>query len=399
MPYRPTELSKREQAQQWYQDHPDAVARLRAMGVSGADPELLDPRFSADNTDVVPVLLDPLQDKKRRYYREHPDQDPQSTTSKVMEFLGLDQPYRNDSRSLDYQRKKWQQSVDSGNPDMSWFLPEFNDDTESVYRGSMQNNYGQDDPRTDEQRWQGALDDFLGFPLLGMQDEAVAGVGAATGHGTYDENLARARDIEDAGIEWTPAWNRTFHTLAGLPLDAPVLMGGAALTGRGLQATKKAAGFAPATSKLGRATEEIATTSPAFAAEDALWQMGNARGDMQERADQFNPNWAIAASLFPVWMGGGSLLRGAGEAAWDVGSRLGKRFLGGEKSAARAATASSPISGEPAPVPRSPMPQRVKARMPRKPPEQPIPQGVKPQPTVRDDLKKAIQQSRMRDRG
>lgn len=397
MPYRPTELSAKEQAQQWYMQHPESVRRLRAQGVSGADPGLLDPANSEGNPDIVPVILDPIQDKKRRYYRHHPDQDPQSTTSKVMEFFGFDQPYRNDSRSYDYQQKKWDQSVNEGNPDMSWFLPAFNDDVQSVYEGSMPNNYGEDDPRTDAQRWQGAVDDFLSFPMLGMQDEAVAGVGALTGDGTYEDNLNRARDVEDAGMEWTPVWNRVAHNLAGLPLDAPVLIGGAALAGKGLQTAKRAAGFAPATSRLGRAAEEIATTSPAFAAEDAMWQMGNARGDLSERADQFNPNWAIAASMFPVYMGGGQLIRGLGESAWEAGSRIGKSMFGKSKKAANSASVASARANDMAPIPKDTMPAKPSKPLP---PRSPEPKLIPRKPeTVREDLTKAMRDSRLRDRG
>jgi len=142
MPYRPTELSAKEQAQKWYQEHPESVRRLRDQGVSGADPGLLDPSNHKGNPDVVPIILDPIQDKKKRYYRDHPDQDPQSMTSKFLEFLGLDQPYRNDSRSYDYQQKKWDKSVADGSPDLSWFLPAMTDDATDVLNGSMQNNFG-----------------------------------------------------------------------------------------------------------------------------------------------------------------------------------------------------------------------------------------------------------------
>lgn len=71
---------------------------------------------------------DDLAKGKKDWYRRHPDQDPQSTMSKVLEFVGLDEPYRNDSGSYDYRKQAWDESVAAGNPDMSWFLPELSDE-------------------------------------------------------------------------------------------------------------------------------------------------------------------------------------------------------------------------------------------------------------------------------
>lgn len=66
---------------------------------------------------------------RRDYFRNvRPDLDPQSWTSKTLEFFGADEPYRNDSGSYDYRQKKWDQSVSDGNPDISWSLPVIPDD-------------------------------------------------------------------------------------------------------------------------------------------------------------------------------------------------------------------------------------------------------------------------------
>lgn len=397
MPYRPTELSAREQAQQWYMNHPDAVKRLRAIGVPGNDPALMDPSYSEQNPDIVPIIEEPLQEKKRKYYKQHPEMDPQSVESRIMEFFGLDQPYRNDSRSVDYQRKKWDQSIDEGNPDMSWFMPEYNDDVESVATGSMPNIYGEDDPRSEKDKWAGKIDNFLSFPLLGTQDELVAGLEYLAGNGTYDDKLAEIRATQDAYREWTPVWNQVTDNVSSLPLDAPVLIAGAEAAGKGIQGLKKAAGFAPSTTRLGRALEEVGAQSPAFAGEDALWQMGSGRGNLKDRADQFNPAWTAAAAMFPVWMGAGGLMSAAGSAGIDAGKSIYQRlFGGGKKTAARVGR---PPVGEPAPIPKSTMPTKPTRPLPARPSEAPIPAGARPPEGVRDDLIRALQQSRMRDRG
>lgn len=71
---------------------------------------------------------DELARNKKRYYREkRPDLDPQSTVSKIMEFFGADEPYREDAGSYDYRQKKWDRSVKGGNPDVSWMLPALSD--------------------------------------------------------------------------------------------------------------------------------------------------------------------------------------------------------------------------------------------------------------------------------
>ena len=67
---------------------------------------------------------------RKDYFRgARPDLDPQSQTSKVLEFLGLDpKPYAQNADAYDYRKKQWEKSVASGNPDMSWSMPELSDE-------------------------------------------------------------------------------------------------------------------------------------------------------------------------------------------------------------------------------------------------------------------------------
>ena len=404
MPYKPTELTYREQAQQWYREHPEAVANLRANGIRGSDPILYDPQAARDNPGVglPPTFLQPLQEKKQRYYRRHPDQDPQSTMSKVMQFLGLDEPYVHDSRSLDYNNKVYEDSLKEGNPDMRFSIPAYNDAVHDVTEGSMDNNYGEPDNRTENERWQGMIDNFLNFPTLGMEDEIVAGAGALTGHGTYDENLQRARDVEDRNAEHTPIWTQVGQQFSSLPIDGIGFAASMGAAKRGIKGLRKIAGLAPeAKTAIGRGATELGATSAAMAGDDSLWQMGNARGNLQERAEQFHPEWAGAAAMFPVYMGVGS---GLGKLA-EMG---GKALTQGGRKLARASEkfdivprgATIDDLGPKAPkLPKPNQPEFPLGPRPRTP-KLPLPRAPQDVPdSIRDDLERAIQASRMRDRG
>lgn len=86
---------------------------------------------------------DELARRKKDYYRnKRPDLDPQSNVSWLLEQVGLDEPYRNDSGSYDYRKKAWDESVAEGNPDVGWFLPELNDESVSEVGGFLERALG-----------------------------------------------------------------------------------------------------------------------------------------------------------------------------------------------------------------------------------------------------------------
>ena len=85
--------------------------------------------------------------RKKKYYREkRSDLDPQSLFSKALETVGLDEPYRNDEGSYDYRRQAWQESLNEGNPDISWMMPEFSDEQNRQIGGALERVLGMFNP-------------------------------------------------------------------------------------------------------------------------------------------------------------------------------------------------------------------------------------------------------------
>lgn len=397
MPYRPPNQSRLDQARQWYRDHPEIAQQLKEMGIAGDDPILLDPEFQKEHPELFPYTQESLGEKTKAWYKKHPKGDPQSTVSKVLEFFGLDQPYTNDSRSYDYNQKQWQKSLDEGNPDLSWFLPELGtDDAQDVLNNTMDNNYGDPDPRTDPEKWSGRIMDFLNFPMLGMEDEALAGVSSILNGSTYDEELDKSRRIKRETQEHSPIWSRIPSFVGALPLDAPLYAGTAALTGKAGAKLAEAAGVMPRAGGLG---ERVASHIPAaagIAVDDSLWQLGNADGSVSDRVDQFDPHRPVILAAIPA----------AGAAMDIIGNGVSKAFGAGK----RVLRKKPPIKPDMPPGPTRPRaPDAPKPGAPSNNATGPLPPkdlgdamrdrvvGKKPkQPTVRDDIARAMEERKRR---
>ncbi len=161
---------------------------------------------------------------RRDYFRNaRPDLDPQSTTSKVMEFFGADTPYAQNAQSYDYRQKAWDDSVKSGNPDLSWSLPALDSfkfwgdevdgriptqaEASAAFEDAMGHGatpeeleaarYAMADPRTRNEKNAAALLSGLNWPALGGADEALAGTMSLLGRGSYEDELALARGLQD----------------------------------------------------------------------------------------------------------------------------------------------------------------------------------------------------------
>lgn len=349
MPWRPTDLSRTDQVRQFYAQRPDLQAffsdpaaredlarRMREAGIEVTsdmltDPEVLAELGSVDDPELeklFPFTQDSIADRRRSYYRENPDQDPQSNTSRAMEFFGLDEPYYNDSRSYDYAQKKFQ---NNGNPDMSWFLQP-TEAQEQVMSGSMPSVYGAEDDRTGSEMAQGAILGALNWPLFGAEEEVVAGVDALGEGKSYDDALAESRRVKDRHSLHTPLWSQVPEWIASAGLALPVFAGGQAVAARGLSAGRQAAGFAPkATSPTGQAVEEIATASPVAAADASFYQLGEADGDLSQRAEQFDPYWTASVAAFPAILGAANLGRGIVSDGYRKGKELWRRVTGSDK--------------------------------------------------------------------
>lgn len=412
MPYRPPDDSRADQVKIWFQSHPElakqfadkgfrerVAADLRASGMNVTAEDLLNPEVLAELGTVpelekyFPFVQDSIADKKKAYYDENPDQDPQSTTSKILEFLGLDEPYYNDSRSYDYQQKKWDESVKKGSPDMSWFLPAITESGEQVLEGSMPSVYGNEDPRTANEKYQGAIMGGLNFPLWGMEDEATAYFSSLMNGTPYEQELEQSRRIKEQHAEHTPVWSQVPEIVAGIPLAAPVLSAGVAGAEKGIQGLRKIIGLAPkAKTATGAAIQEAAAVAPATAAEISAYQIGEADGDLDERVKQYDPEMTKNMMLFPAAMGAGGAIRGAMADMGAVGKKVGK-FAGSkwDEFWGKGSASSAPTTTTGAKVmPRKPPEPWENPRPPKKP-RKPfdLPKGTKPA-SVRDDIETAI---------
>ena len=352
MPWKPTDLSRTDQVRQFYAQRPDLQAffsdpaaredlarRMREAGIDLTaddltDPEVLAELGSVDDPELeklFPFTQDSIADRRRSYYRENPGQDPQSTTSRVLEFFGLDEPYYDDSRSYDYiQRKRGEFDQ---NQDWTWFFQP-TEAEEQVLSGSMPSVYGAEDDRTGAEMAQGSILGALNWPLFGAEEEVVAGVDALGQGRSYDDALAESRRVKDRHSLHTPLWSQVPEWIASAGLALPVFAGGQAVAARGLSAGRQAAGFAPrATSPTGQAVEEIATASPVAAADASLYQLGEADGDFSQRAEQFDPYWTASVAAFPAILGAADVGRGVAKDGYRKGRELWQRMFGPSKKA------------------------------------------------------------------
>ena len=127
-----------------------AAAKHRQRGIGKKDP-VLDrgkaveraasqakhkPRWRQREQDRTAKDDDEYAAWRKDYFRNaRPDLDPQSTESKVLEFMGLDEPYRRDSGSYDYTQERFDESVRAGSPDVSWLA---NDKINNTIKGAGQ---------------------------------------------------------------------------------------------------------------------------------------------------------------------------------------------------------------------------------------------------------------------
>lgn len=371
MPYKPPDLTREEQIAKWAMENPREAEILRRKIQAG----------TATERDL-PFTQPSIADRKREYYAENPDLDPQSTWSSVLETFGMDNPYANDSSSYDYRQKAWQESLDEGNPDMSWFLPEIPESYQLDEGGSMFWNGNPDDPRTGDEKDQAMALNFLSWPLFGLDDEYVAAFETyGQGRGNYEDNLKYARAVKERDYEYEPPFSARSiaGTTAGLLYGGPLLKGMMGAVEGGVRGTRMAMGLAaePAT-RFGRAASGAANAAGSTGAFVAGTDFGEAEGDIGERLEAVgNDN-----DIVPMMIGGGigGAVLGAGKSAAMKAVPAKAKGKKGKKGGILAA------SVEPAPM------------MPRGP-RTPRPQPVAPfAPSVRDDINRALSGAKGRKR-
>jgi len=275
MPYKPNEKSEKDQMIQWYLNHPDKFEEDSASGRSS-----------------VPIILDTVQDKKREYYDrpENKGSDPQSYYSAVLDFFGMDTPYANNETSYDYRNdpsrwsqfevdKKGDRIPESVNPHVAYMFPEVPSDEQrqNFYDEWVENP---NDPRSTDEKNQAAILGALAWPLMGANDEAMAGaMSVLPGGGSYDEELKTARDLQKREEEH----GRVFSP-RNLASGAVNFLGAAPV----ISATQKLLPtFQKGTTLLGKAGEYAGKTASAAAlgaGELGAYDFNSAEGGYENRA-------------------------------------------------------------------------------------------------------------------
>lgn len=359
MPYRPPSLSREEQIAQWAAEHPEEARVLYKKAQDGTLTE-------AD----LPFTQASMKERKEEYYANNPEQDSRSWWSHVLEGMGYEDPYAEDSSSYSYRKKKWDESVRDGNPDMSWFLPELPETWQM-------SDPGENDPRPENEKYQAMILNGLSWPLFGFDDEVVAGAGALFGQGTYDDNVRQARRIKEEDVAYEPSFSprSVVGTTAGLLSGGPIFSGinkGADMLIRG---GRRVLGLAPeAASGAGKAAQGAASLGASGAGTIAVMDMGEAEGDVGDRVNAVTEDGSIAPFAAATAVGGGILAPVISKA----GGALKRMF------AKPAETTGAKV------MPRKPPEPWDNPRPPKKP-KKPfdLPKGTKPA-SVRDDIEAAI---------
>lgn len=359
MPYRPPTLSRDEQIAQWAAEHPEEARVLYQKAQDGTLTE-------AD----LPFTQPSMKERKEEYYANNPEQDNRSWWSRVLQGMGFEDPYADDSASYEYRKKKWKESTDANNPNMAWFLPEIPDTWQMA-------EPDENDPRPENEKYQAAILNYLSWPLFGFDDEVVAGAGALLGQGTYDENVKNARRIkeEDAAYEAPFSPRSVVGTTAGLLTGGPIFAGLNKGADALIKGGRKVLGLAPeAASGAGKAAEAAASLGASGAGTLAVMDMGEAEGGFTDRVNAVAEDGSIVPFAAASAVGGGILAPVISKAGGAI-----KRMF-----AKPAETTGAKV------MPRKPPEPWDNPRPPKKP-KKPfdLPKGAKPA-SVRDDIEAAI---------
>lgn len=339
------------------------------------------PRWRRADRDKTKKIDDEQAAWRKDYKRNaRPELDDQSWYSKILESVGLDEPYREDAGSYDYRSRKAKENPDNPAywfpeiPDQvtdaiedtaagiaggdqvdrvgedqyetvaaqykketgktlsrkawadaiadEWYNQFINDNnrapTEEEYEAGTRGMY---DPRTRDEKNRAAILSFLDIALLGAGDEAVAGFGSAFGQQDYDSALADARQTMQDNEKYEDPWSaRNIAAMAaGIPTAFMAPLG---VLGAGGKLVAKAAPQFAATT-LGKATAAVAGGAPAGAGFMAGMDFAAGEGGFDKRMENVDPILAAAGAI-----GGGILgpILGAG-----VNKVKGKAVSAGQK--------------------------------------------------------------------
>jgi hypothetical protein len=297
---------------------------------------------------------------------QDPTGDPQSYMSSILQYFGADDPYRNDSGSYDYRAKKTEQQANSQNPDFNWMIPEIPDEDQRENATNLFLNGRADDPRSPEEKNQAALLNATTWPLLYGNDEVFAGaMSILPGGGSYDEELAKARRIQDRQQEYgAPLGWRDLPMAAGNLFGALPLVG---LTGA----------IPKATTMAGKAARYAAAPA-AGAAEFGAYDFNDGRGGFQSRLEGVRPENVVAGAIVGGMMGHTPAKQKPKEGSE---MKLGGRMTGAVRGAAvREAKPRIPRGDRPHGAPSTPDDSFFKPMDP----SIPTPRPKKPMPSMSD---------------
>jgi len=292
MPYRPPSLSREEQIAKWAEEHPEEAKVLYKKYKDGT---LTD----AD----LPFTQPSVKERKEEYYANNPDQDTRSWWSYVLEGMGYEDPYADDSASYEYRKKKWKRSLDEGNPDVSWAFPE-------LPEWWQMTDPSENDPRPENEKYQAMILNGLSWPFFGFDDEVVAAAGEFMGYGTYDENVKEARRIKEEDVQYEAPFSprSVVGTTAGLLSGGPILGGINKAVDIGIKGGRKFFGLpVEASTRVGRAAEGAAGFTGSGAASIAVMDAGEASGGFIDRANAVMDDGAVMPAIAASAVGGSIL--------------------------------------------------------------------------------------------
>ena len=335
---------------------------------------------------------------RKRYFRKvRPDLDPQSTTSRILEFFGADDPYVDDRRSYDYRAQKAaadptdprniasifsddglsdimavpsfvqggkqvdneatkyglseEEAIASAQYDIASrraaFIQEHGREPDEDEVAQIENDVATRylDPRTRDEKMAGMFLGALSMPMAGFGEEAAAGaMSLLPGGGTYDEELAKARAIQERAAMFEQGFTpRNIASGAmGLAGLGPILGATTGLGNVAVRGGRAALGLTPqATSLLGRGAANVGAGATGWTAWEAADEFGAGQGGIEGRLGNIASNELINSAIsggliFPAISGLGL---GVSEGAKAIGrgaKKVGKKSVSAGKKAVQA---------------------------------------------------------------
>lgn len=191
---------------------------------------------------------------------------------------------------------------------------------------------GGGDDRSDDEKNAGYALNTLNTISFGFGDEIAAGTNSLLNNTKYDDELKKARRIQERYSKYEPwdSWGNIGSTGAGIVGSGPAAVSLYKAGSVPFQALRGAVGLAPkATSVVGKGTQTLANLAGAGALGTGVYEAGSAEGDIVDRAKAVNP------SSLAIGAGAGLVLGPAGYGAVKLAQAGRNAMLPYERQAAR----------------------------------------------------------------